>query len=551
MWILLVIPLWITFVIGLSFYLMTTPNPVIKVTPTLHDVEKILTRNKHIVATSGVHSKIPKRIMQTYSTKILPKNMIQAIQSLLDKHPQYDYAFFDDDAALKFMQQHYTGRVCEAYMSLIPGAYKADLFRVCYLIIHGGWYLDISMHAEDKFQTLEDLVQKCPKQDLFLVQDVGYPYGIYQAFIGAKPHHPLLCSILEELVSRVSNRIYGHNDLSITGPCAFGIGLNKALKRPPYEQITEKGFTLLHMKPYKKHHVIHYKDTIKLVQTKYPGWREDRKVTKTTHYSTLYKTHHVYLRKVDVEPFVASQDYIIWQTWKTPYVTEGTYSAIQTWRECHPSYTYAFCDDTSCRALVKQVRGDAGIAVYDALRPGAFKADYWRLIALYMYGGIYTDIDTVCHIPVNVWLSHIQKQHKALWKKKWCIIPTDTPEMLYNGFIVTTPKHPLMKQAIDMLEENVRKRRYPHRDLYLTGPGLVADAAQALYHCKTPFKEEQVWETQDSICYLLKRDIYKATISFKDHVLLECKYPNYDEERLTMGGTNWAHLFQEKQVYVS
>ena len=39
------------------------------------------------------------------------------------------------------------------------------------------------------------------------------------------------------------------------------------------------------------------------------------------------------------------------------------------------------------------------VKVYDAytrIKPGAFKSDLWRYCVLYVYGGFYIDIDSIC-----------------------------------------------------------------------------------------------------------------------------------------------------------
>ena len=51
------------------------------------------------------------------------------------------YVFSDNDRRL-FIEQHFDTTVLHAYDSLIPGAYKADLWRYCVLYINGGIYLD-------------------------------------------------------------------------------------------------------------------------------------------------------------------------------------------------------------------------------------------------------------------------------------------------------------------------------------------------------------------------------------------------------------------------
>ena len=51
--------------------------------------------------------------------------------------------YYDDTGARDFIINNYPSEVLWAYDKLIPGAYKADLWRYCVLYINGGIYVDI------------------------------------------------------------------------------------------------------------------------------------------------------------------------------------------------------------------------------------------------------------------------------------------------------------------------------------------------------------------------------------------------------------------------
>ena len=58
---------------------------------------------------------------------------------------EYDFRLIDDQGCEKFMEEHFSGEVADAYFSINPklGAARADLWRYCVLYKHGGVYLDI------------------------------------------------------------------------------------------------------------------------------------------------------------------------------------------------------------------------------------------------------------------------------------------------------------------------------------------------------------------------------------------------------------------------
>ena len=91
-------------------------------------------------------SLIPKIIHQTYFepvTKEKYPNFSRLVESW--KQSSWDYNFYNDEDARTFLSSHFPPEVREAYDALIPGAYKADLFRYCILLIHGGIYADVDV----------------------------------------------------------------------------------------------------------------------------------------------------------------------------------------------------------------------------------------------------------------------------------------------------------------------------------------------------------------------------------------------------------------------
>ena len=86
---------------------------------------------------------IPKKIFQTWETNQVTPGMYDAVYTWIDKNPDWEYHFFDKDDRRNFIKDNFPKKVLDAYDNLIPGAYKADLWRYCVLYIHGGVYTDI------------------------------------------------------------------------------------------------------------------------------------------------------------------------------------------------------------------------------------------------------------------------------------------------------------------------------------------------------------------------------------------------------------------------
>ena len=73
----------------------------------------------------------------------------------------------------------------------------------------------------------------------------------------------------------------------------------------------------------------------------------------------------------------------------------------QSWRESwqHLGFQLQTANDAECRADMERLAQQTGrpdyLQVYDALETGVQKADMWRYSALFLYGGVYADVDVV------------------------------------------------------------------------------------------------------------------------------------------------------------
>jgi hypothetical protein len=165
-------------------------------------------------------SKIPRNVIRCSVSNQLDEVFRDSIESCIKLNPEYEHVFFTNDDCDMFMANNFPGRVNEAYNKLVPGAYKADLFRLCYLYKKGGVYLDAN---KTLMVPLRDIIS--PECSFFSVIDLK-SCNIFQAFIASEPGLPYLDRCIEAIVDNVSKKFYGTSDLSITGPGLLGVVFN-------------------------------------------------------------------------------------------------------------------------------------------------------------------------------------------------------------------------------------------------------------------------------------------------------------------------------------
>jgi mannosyltransferase OCH1-like enzyme len=126
----------------------------------------------------------------------------------------------------------------------------------------------------------------------------------------------------------------------------------------------------------------------------------------------------------------------------------------------NPEYTQIYFDDTDCENFIRDFF-PGYLSDYQSLIPTAFKADLWRLLVIYKYGGIYSDIGHM----------FVQKVDKIISHSDQLVFCVDSvPESLHNAFFASVAGSPVIKALIDYTVNNIRNRNYGEDPLDITGP---------------------------------------------------------------------------------
>jgi hypothetical protein len=185
-------------------------------------------------------NRIPKVIIQTSNYKN-NKNLkhYNAIMSIIEMNPEYEYKFFDDNDARKFISDNFKENILDeslnsnldkkdeessekkylisdiliAHDMLIPGSYRADLFRYCYLYINGGCYIDCKMIMK---KSLNKIINK---DDSLIVCLEDYKF--YNGLIFTEKNSKLIYNCIKDCVSNILNNQDSNNPYNVTGNYVF------------------------------------------------------------------------------------------------------------------------------------------------------------------------------------------------------------------------------------------------------------------------------------------------------------------------------------------
>ena len=227
---------------------------------------------------SSYNSIIPLNIFQTWHSKELPPLMNKIVEKIKNTNPTFSYYLFDDDDCREFIKTNFEENILNAYDRLIPGAYKADLWRYCVLYKKGGIYLDIKYTTVNNFK----FINLTETEHWVLDSDKN---GIYNALMVCKPNNSILLAAIDKIVKNVKNKFYGNSSLEPTGPKLLSSFFNNEQKK--------------HLDMYHDFYIsfenrfIYFNNY--LVFKSYNGYiNEHNKNKKVDHYSELWDKKNIY-----------------------------------------------------------------------------------------------------------------------------------------------------------------------------------------------------------------------------------------------------------------
>ena len=98
----------------------------------------------------------------------------------------------------------------------------------------------------------------------------------------------------------------------------------------------------------------------------------------------------------------------------------------------------AFFDDKDRYKFIKKEFSHY-LRAYRKIKHGAVKADLWRYLIIYKYGGVYADIDSKCIVSLREWINP-----RSLW-----VTHLGVNRDVCQWPIMTVPENPIFKRAAE------------------------------------------------------------------------------------------------------
>jgi len=196
---------------------------------------------------------IPKTIFQTWETCDVEGFLKYLTERIQSYNPEYQYEFFDSERRRNFIENNFDKKVLDCYDRIIPGAFKADLWRYCVLYKQGGIYCDIDMLMIASFDyfILDGVDFFAPIDFARKHRSSMLTNGMFGCVAGSEIMKNCIDIIVDNIqnnawiASKTEDIIFDY--LNFTGPGVLGRALNMFLDRDEYSSF-DKNYGIIEYK---------------------------------------------------------------------------------------------------------------------------------------------------------------------------------------------------------------------------------------------------------------------------------------------------------------
>ena len=168
---------------------------------------------------------------------------------------------------------------------------------------------------------------------------------------------------------------------------------------------------------------------------------------------------------------------------------------IEYLRRTNPTYNYFLYDDNDCIDFIKNNYDKEILDVYLTINPkyGPAKADLFRYLLMYKYGGIYLDIKSSCDVPFSQIINDNDRYILTHWSERGGHRSSELLNNFYGEFqqwhIICVPNHPFLKKVIDNVVQNIKNYDI---NKYGVGKKMVLNVTGPIAYTKsiTPLLDE-------------------------------------------------------------
>ncbi len=124
----------------------------------------------------------------------------------------------------------------------------------------------------------------------------------------------------------------------------------------------------------------------------------------------------------------------------------------QRWMNLNPDYEVFIYDNNDCIDFLRKYFTKEYVEIFNYLKDGPIKADFWRVCILYIFGGVYCDIDVKPLIPIKDFMEE---------DVNFLTCASIAFDDLNPHLIICPPKHKILEDCI-----NIYLQKFRNHEIY-------------------------------------------------------------------------------------
>jgi mannosyltransferase OCH1-like enzyme len=219
----------------------------------------------------------------------------------------------------------------------------------------------------------------------------------------------------------------------------------------------------------------------------------------------------------------------IFQTWYTKNLPSQIKHSIDEMIDINGEYDYFIYDDDDMYDFVKKEYGYSIYKRFLDIKIGAMRADIWRYMILYKYGGVYLDIDSILYGKI----SDLNNKNSSI------ITRERNPGLFVQWMLLFDVGHPILHKCIEKCIENINKVSI-YDVTQLTGPHLFTSCVNDFFGDKDIYfkSDEEISSAhgeKNTLVYSYDFDGYANYYHPQRKFLYESKIYWRDEQKIIYG----------------
>ncbi|EQC32807.1 hypothetical protein SDRG_09345 [Saprolegnia diclina VS20] len=196
---------------------------------------------------------------------------------------------------------------------------------------------------------------------------------------------------------------------------------------------------------------------------------------------TMYHQAHKAPQPVYGQP-IAKIVHQSWVSLETIPASVKKHKTVESWKALNPSYQYRFWSDDDIPIFVARHFPEYAI-LFQRFPVDIMRSDFFRYLAVLKYGGVWSDIDTLCLQPIDKWAPTMAPRGVSMMIG----VELDASDVLLDWWslqlqftqwtFAAAPNHPIMRHVVEFIYQRFKAMpNIPTHVHIVTGPSIWTEA---------------------------------------------------------------------------